>query len=61
MDKNKKAPKNTQKLSIREGEFEKATSLFNFIYDKIDFTKKQNITILYRPGEKTEITFSEVE
>lgn len=61
MEKNKIPARNTWEMSIRAGEFEKALSLINCIYAKIDFSKKQDITIMYRPGEKTEITFLKVE
>lgn len=61
MDREKNTPMNTWKMSIREGEFEKALSLINCIYSKIDFSEKQDITIMYRPGERTIINFSKAE
>lgn len=61
VEKNKKSPLYKGKISIREGEFEKAVSVFAEIGRKIDFSKSQNIAIAYKPNEKTVISFFEAE
>lgn len=61
MEKEKNSPLCKGKISIRKGEFEKAVSVFAEIGRKIDFSKSQNITIEYKPDEKTVISFFEDE
>ena len=61
MEEVKNTPTYTWEMSIREGEFEKALSLLDYIYSKINFSEKQDIVIRYRPKERTTITFMKAE